>query len=214
MILAWMSFSDRFLTSAPSTSSRRSPGCTCPLAWLGPPCAMLSIMCGCLKPVGTSVARIPAAPPDEGLPPAGGRLSSESPWPGPSSMGSLPPEAGREPRETRKKLSAWRRCGRARSGSSAKHGAYRQAARMRAWPKPAWPPPPACGSGVSVQEASCRCQADSVRAGEHLEGGAARVQPAQHRLCRALLLPEPPVWLSHTGRTELRNSFPLKCMHT
>ena len=97
MILVWMSLKERVRTSAPSTSSRRSPGCTCPLAWLGPPCAMLSIMCGCRKPVGTSVARIPAAPPDEGRPPDGGeRLSSESPGPS-SSMGSLPPDAGRKP---------------------------------------------------------------------------------------------------------------------
>ena len=52
---------------------------------------------------------------------------------------------------------------------------------MRACQKPAFPPPPACGSGVSVREASCRCT-ESARAEEHLEGGAARVKPAQHRL--------------------------------
>jgi hypothetical protein len=70
-------------------------------------------------------------------------------------------------------------------------GAYRPAARMRASPKPSWlaPPPPASGSGVRVWEASCRWPADSARAGEDLEGGATRVQPAQHRRCRARLLP-------------------------
>jgi len=58
---------------------------------------MLSIICGCLNPVGTSVANIPAAPDDVGRIPVGGRLSAESRAPGPAIAGSLPPDAGREP---------------------------------------------------------------------------------------------------------------------